>query len=317
MEMVRLPVDVTTVKKILRPIFEQMSRQMPLTQRQASPGLQAIGNILDGPDYAPLSQVDRDLGTIKSIARSQGGLAKVAVGRLDAAVREAAQRGGPEVLSALEEGRAATVAKYGAQAVLEKLRLEPRQTFDQLTSAKDSAVEQLKAVRELAPQEMPKIGRAYLEDLLQTATAEGGFSRGQGLFAKWQQLGPQTKHILFGHPGLVADLDRFFLLAKKVGENPNPSGTGASVALIAQGSLLLTDPITGAATQVGAAALAKLLHSQTFVRALTKGLHVPIGAKGAAAAVTSEILAAAKSAGVVLPMAAESQADQPPARVQR
>ena len=78
----------------------------------------------------------------------------------------------------------------------------------------------------MRPRRLPQVGRAFLEELLQKATAEGGFERAAGLQADWQRLGPETKRLLFRDPAHIKDLDNFFLLAKKMGENPNPSGSG-------------------------------------------------------------------------------------------
>jgi hypothetical protein len=146
-----LPVDLTGPKAALKPLYDQMRRQMPITQQQANPGLKAIENIVNGPDYGPLSQVDRDLSAIKTIAREQGGLAKIAVSRLDAAVTKAAQNGGPGVSDALEQGRAATIAKYGASDVLDRLHPEPVKTINALLGPKDSAIQRLRAVTAQGP----------------------------------------------------------------------------------------------------------------------------------------------------------------------
>jgi hypothetical protein len=311
LESVAFPVELTGVKKMLKPVLDQMRRQMPITQQQANPALKAIANIVeDSPNYAPLSQVDRDLSAIKAIARSQGGLAKMAVARLDEAVRAAAERGGPEAVQALEEGRSATIAKYGTEAVLDKLRTEPRQVFDQLTHAKDSSLEQLRAVREHAPAEMPKIGRAVLEELLSTAQAEGGFSKAQGIYAKWQNLGPQTKQILFGSPATVYDLDQFFLLAKKVAENPNPSGSAYVGALAAHG-YLFKDPMAFMTWEIAGAGLSKLLRSPKAVRALTQGFKVPLSSPDAAKAAAVAITKAAAFEGVT-PIAVPAAAGRTP-----
>jgi hypothetical protein len=69
LEDVALPADVREGKKQLRPIYNQIMRQLPVTQQRASAGLKAIENILNGPDYVPASQLETDLGTIKGIAR--------------------------------------------------------------------------------------------------------------------------------------------------------------------------------------------------------------------------------------------------------
>lgn len=281
-----MPVNLADAKAALRPLYERITRQLPITQQRSSPGLKAIENILNGPDYAPVSQVDMDLGTIKGLARGADlpemrdlsqGVAAQAVKVLHRAVDDAARAAGPQAVEALRAGRAATVAKVGAADTLKKLSAEPVQAYGQLTYRGDAGIDKLRKVAKLAPEELPKVGRAFMEDLINTATAEGGFARAQGLYTKWQALGPQTKAALFKDPALVQDIDRFFLLAKKIGENPNPSGTaGVLTALNATAA-----PATWA--------LAKLFYSRRGVDLLTKGIRIPLGNKAAVAAWVSDV----------------------------
>jgi hypothetical protein len=295
----QLPVDLRMAKAALRPIYERMKRQLPFTQQQASPALKALENIVEGPDYAPVSVVDTDLGALKSLARGaelpelrdvSQGIAAGAVAQLDAAVRAAAAKGGPAAVKALTEGRRATTAKYAAAAVFDKLRQEPVQAFRQATYAKDSGIAYLRELAKLAPAEVPKLGRAYLDDLLQTATAEGGFTRASRVAADWQKLGPQTKTLLFGNR--VADLDRFFLLAKRLAESPNPSGT--ALTLHGTGSLFGTflHPTTGIPYALTTGAVAKLLNSTRGVQLLTQGLRLPAQARVGRAAWVASIVRA-------------------------
>lgn len=310
----QMPVDLKAVKAQLRPLRDRMMRQMPVAQQRADPALHAIQNILDSPDYLPVSMVDMDLSAIKALSRTDGpvrdvsqGLAATAVRTLNAAVDSAVAKGGTAATDALKAGRAATTAKHGVADLVKVLRDEPVQAFQQATWANDSGIDRLNAIAKQAPTAMRQIGRAYLDDLFSKATVEGGFSRGAGLQAQWQKLGPQTKAALF-NKALVKDLDDFFLLAKKIGESPNPSGTGHIVSLGAQGAALVTNPLTGVALQLTGAALSKLLHSKTGVRLLTRGLQVPIGSKAAGASVVSSLTALAKQEGVTLrPVTADAE----------
>lgn len=282
----RMPVDLTKAKDALRPVYSKLTRQLPVTQQRSSPGLKAIENILNGPDYAPVTQVDADLSAIKQLARGgdipemrdiSQGVAAQAVKALHSAVDEAVQFGGPDAIKALAEGRQATRAKYAAADVLKGIRKEPVQAYKQTTFANDAGIAKLREVAKLAPKELPKVGRAYLEDLMATATAEGGFSRAQGLHAKWQALGPETKRALFKDPALVQDIDRFMLLAKKIGENPNPSGTAGVLTAL------------NAASAPATYALSKLFYSRRGVALLTKGIQIPVGNKAAVAAWVSDV----------------------------
>jgi hypothetical protein len=279
-----MTVDLTAAKAALQPIYDQMKRQMPLTQQNASTGLKAIENIVNGPDIAPASLVDADLGAVKGIVRGADaqnlrnvsqGLAAKAVNELSTAVDDAIKQGGKPAIDALRAGRQATTLKYQVAGVLDKVREEPVQAFNQMVYSKDAGIEQLRAVAQHAPKEMPKVGSAFLNDILNTATKDGGFTPGRGA-AKWQALGPETKTLLFKDPAYISDLDNFFTLSKRLAENPNPSGSGYIAALGAQGYAAAANPLVGALTQLGAAGLSKMLHSPAVVRTLVEGLKLSV-----------------------------------------
>lgn len=294
----RLPVDVRKVKVAMKPIYERLTRLYPIAKRQASAGYQAIENIVNGPDFQPLSIADDNLGAIKAVVREADmpelrtvsqGLAAEAVKQLDDAVRHTAREAGVPAISALKGGRAATRVKYRAADVLDDIRTEPVRAYRQAIESNDAAIQQLRETAAFAPKELPTIARAYLDDMLSRATGEGGFSGGARLFADWQRLGPQTKRLLFQDAALVKDLDQFFLLAKKAAENPNPSGTAFQVGLGAQGVVLVTNPILGVSVQIGAAGLAKLLSSPRVVTLLTQGLSIPVSNRVRASAVAAQL----------------------------
>lgn len=304
---VPLAVNVAPAKAALTPLYQQLMREKELVgvlQGGKARTLTALDSLLNGPDLAPLSVVDGALGDLKAMARGAempelrtGGQASAAeaVTHLDAQVRARAAEAGPNVLKALEDGRSATVKKYQAADVLDTLSSEPRKVFDMLTTRKDGALERLKAVQREAPAEIPNVGRAYLEELLNKATSEGGFDHADALFADWQKLGPQTKQILFkGNQGLIAELDNYFLLAKRIAANPNPSGTARVLTAMNLSSTIPTY------------ALAKLLYSPKGVRLLRKGLTIQAGDKAATAAYTAEVSRMAQEAGQLAPAAAQN-----------
>jgi len=207
-------------------------------------------------------------GDVEAIANS--GMPKPRA-RAEEAARPTSPRGA-EGLQLLRDGRTATVAKYDAADVLKALRDEPVQAFNQLTWGNDAGIAQLREVAKLAPDEMPRIGRAYVENMLKEATAEGGFTREASMLRQWQNLGPETKKILFRDPMKIRDLDNFFLLAKKAAENPNPSGSGLIATSSGSVGYAFVNPATGIPMIIGAGALSKLLHSPKAVAALSKGL---------------------------------------------
>lgn len=298
-ENIALPVDMRNVKAELAPIAESMEKTMPQAQIDASPGLKALKQIINGPDYVSASIADQNLSAVKRIARgaesqflrnrSQGVAAK-SVAELGDAVDAAVAKGGKDAIDALKRGREATKVKYEVAETLDKLREEPVQAFHQMVYSKDAAIEQLRDIASHAPGEMPKVGSAFLNDILDTATAQGGFDRASGAWAKWDKLGAETKKVLFKDPKYIKNLDDFFLLAKKLEENPNPSGsafvvqTGAMTAAAATGHLGAT-----AATALSLAGLSKILHSPRAVNLMVNGLKV--SGKVPVAAITAANLA--------------------------
>jgi hypothetical protein len=278
-------VNLAPAKAALKPIYDALMKKRELTgQLLGAEGRAAVAldALVSGADEAPLSVVDAALGDIKGLARgaempelrSAGqGLAAEAVKNLETAVQDTAKAAG--VWDDLRAGRDATIAKWTAAETRDALRAEPVQTFRALTQAGDAAIDKLRDVKKIAPAEMPKIGRAYLDDLIDTATAEGGFSREAKLWAEWSKLGDETKALIFPDASLRGDLDQFFLLGKKMAENPNPSGTGSMVALGAQGAMLWTDPVTGVATALSGAALSKALNSPAVAKLLTQAMQTP------------------------------------------
>lgn len=319
LERQRLAVPLAPTKPLLRQILEPLLRKSELTkQLMGGEGRAAVAldALVNGPDFAPLSVVDSALSDIKAMARGAdmpelrtGGQARAAqvVRILDQQVRARAAQAGPDVLRALEQGRAATKQKFVVADTLDMLSQEPRQVFQQLTQNKDVGVERLRAVARLAPEELPNLSRGVLEDMLQQATAEGGFTHADRLYANWQKLGGETKRMLFPKKGQIADLDQFFLLAKRIKENPNPSGTAQVMNA------------TNLSLGIPSWALAKLLMTPQGVRALTavrvaRGAGTPVAARTLA---LTNLAKAAQSADVpldVIPVFADGSAATTPER---
>lgn len=316
----KFAVDLRSVKKgPLKSIHEDLRAQNESVPFQDGTGkakaLRALDKLMAGPDFQPLSVTDKVLGELKSMARgadmpelrTQGqGIAAQAVKELDALVRARASQAGPEVLKALEEGRSATVSKYATADVLDLLSGEPGQVFKQLTQSKDVGLKRLREVQKLAPNEMPNVARAYLEDLMQTATQEGGFGHADRLWSDWNKLGMETKAVLFKNPALVKSLDDFFMLAKKIKENPNPSGTAQIPKFT----------FAEAFAAVPAWAAAKIMMTPAGVKALTQARVLASRPSVASRSlVMGQIGKAAQSAGVPLEsIPAFAEQDRPATR---
>lgn len=266
-----LAVDLRPVKSTMVKQYQELLRESqvaPLMGQKAE-ALRVLDRLMRGPDMETLSVADAALSGLKSFTRTNGalktpgqGVIAGAVSQLDAMVRKAATDAGPDAIGALNAGRAATIAKYKVDELLETLSDEPRKVFEHLTRQKDGAIETLRLVKQHSPQELPKIGRAFLEELMGKAAGEGGFQHADALWNQWRNLGAETKRLLF--PRLTPDLDRFFFMSKMIARNPNPSGTATQLT-----SRWGVTAIAGLAPNW---AIAKLMYTPAGVRLMTKAI---------------------------------------------
>jgi hypothetical protein len=208
---VGMPVHLATEKAMLDPLYRRLKRESELVPLQGDKAraLVALDRLMTGPDVESLSIVDAALGDLKAMARSEipelrtagQGVAAAAVKRLSAAVDRAAAKAGPAAVEALEAGRRATVAKYEATGIYNKLRDEPVGTFRQLTQPKDAAIDFLRQFADHAPESLPEMGRALLEQWAELTPAKRADA--------WRGLGAESKRRLFGSDAQVARLDDF------------------------------------------------------------------------------------------------------------
>lgn len=324
-EKIKIPVDMRPLKAAFKDQLESMGRWLSPADRNASAGYRALESIVEGPDFLAASEAEKGLGGLKELARTTGenpDLRDVnsAIGArssqllqesIDQAVLRA--RGGAEALPELQAGRQFHAEKMDLwQNVAKKLRDEPVQAFNQMTWDHDSGLQFLERVAQEAPQDMPKLGRAWIESTLKKATSAGDFRRTDSLWRDWDNLGDGTKKILFPNPGLRSELDNFFLLAKKGGEQVNPSGSALVGSLIAGGAYLLKNPISGLVLNIPAGAVASMLHSPAGIRALMNGLKIPLANKGAANAAAARILELAQQPGLTPEQPQLQQKARPP-----
>lgn len=279
-----MTVNLGAARKTLQPVYEQMMRSAQLappmgTQARALTAIDRLMTVQG--QHAPLSVVDDALSDLKAALRTApdqlgrgAGALRLVVSTLDKQVMAAAEKAGPEAVKALRAGRAATIEKYAYDSLLGRLSEEPKRAANTLTARADTSVELLRELQKYAPDELPKLGRAYVDELLQTATREGGFQKAQGVYGQWANLGESTKALLFT-PEVKQNLDRFFLLAKKMAESPNPSGTSLVGIASGTGAYTVMDPMTGVPMLLGAGALSKLLHSKTGTNLVTRLMSTP------------------------------------------
>lgn len=298
----RAAFDMRPHKEALRPLLEELQREREITGSllgQKGKAAVALESLINGPDFAPVSSVDAALGSLKGLARGAAspalrnrgqGVAARVVGELESGLQARVKELGGDMAQALGEGRAATKAKYRVADVLKQLPTEPARVFKQLTARDDSGIRKLRAVAAEVPDEIPNIARATLEGLLESASKGGTpFENAQLAWANWQRLGAETRARLFPGEGQIKAINNFFLLAKKISENPNPSGTANVAASL--------NPMKA----LPAWAVAKILYAPDGPARLSKAqILLKSPSRSARALALGELAHSARSAGVAV-----------------
>jgi hypothetical protein len=290
--LVSLPVDLRPLKSATQDMYRQLVRSNAVAPLQGgkAEALRALDRVQNGPDHVSLTTADAALSDLKAVARSTTpdartpgqAIAATVVKDFHRIVDDVAKRAGPDAVAALNEGRAATKVKTGADKVRRLLfgkdpeAAEPGAVYRRLVARDDTAVNRLRMIARETPNEVRGIARAFLDDLIDTATAEGGFARADKLWADWQRLGPETRKLLFT-PEHAAALDKYFLLAKRIGQNPNPSGSARSLTLINVGASLPANIVS------------RLLYTPQGANLLARGVQLPVQNPTAVATFTGQM----------------------------
>jgi hypothetical protein len=286
-EDIALPVDLSDAQRQLKPIYDRIVTNLGLVKAQMMPGFQALENIVNSKPFQPAMDVEEWLGAVKKLAREgsgrSAGAAKKAISEVQGAVDDAVSAADdPNALQYLQYGRFSRHAQAGADAVLDELRAEPVNAFEQLTTRRDKGIDLLRTVASTTkPETMRALGRAWLEDAFRKATSQGGFGGAKELWSRWVELGDSTKGIIF-EPGLKDELDKFFLGARMMADNTfNPSKSTVLGHIIGSTVAMVASPHYGVPYNVGWGAVAKLLRSRAGVELLTKGIQTPTNSAAA------------------------------------
>lgn len=231
MRSIAIPVDMRPIKEAIRPIYQRMTKWMEPSKQHASGGLQAMKSILEGDDFLAAVDAEDGLSGLKRLGRegefegvggsefqssmrdiNQGvgaNASRMLQDAIDTAIARAPHEPG-RALQMLRRGREVTRGKYEVADIVRQFRKEPVQAFKQLTYAGDAGVAYLNEVARSAPKEMGKIGRALVDDIMNSATGKGDLSDALQQANMWRKLGDKTKAFLIKDPKTRAGLDNYF-----------------------------------------------------------------------------------------------------------
>ena len=181
---------------------------------------------------------------------------------------------------------------------LVKLVRQPVNAYRRLTQEGDTRAKLLERIGKLTPKELPKMGRAYVEDILQTWRDTGESLPTQGVATKmwndWHKLGDEAKKKLFPLPHVRENWDHFFEGVRRIAANPNPSGTATVNQSLAQfatpaGLYAAGSPVLATISAIAPSALAALMYTPRGAALMRKGFRIPAGDIAAATAWSNQV----------------------------
>lgn len=276
---IALPVDISAAKAKLQPIRDLIMQELPVGQQQYSKGLHAIQQILDGPDVQPASIVDRNLSAIKQIEREAVTpktkfLANRALDALSPQVDKAVAAGGPDATKALQAGRSLWKDQAQTLDLIDSIGGNAKGTdgqvavSDHLLTPRDANYPDLQRVLKVAPGARRDLADAAMGKVFgKSLENEGAYTSPARAADTWNRIGDQTKAALF-EPQHVKDVDAFMSLSKRLSANPNPSGSGAVVAMVQAGLASIAHPAAGVSAVAFGRPLAKVLFDPEGASAL-------------------------------------------------
>jgi hypothetical protein len=298
-ERIGLPVDLRQAKQILTPLYERLLREKeiaPASMGGKAQALLALDRMMNGPDVAPASVVDGALSDLKAMARTDipelrttgQGIVAQAIKLLEPKLQEAVRRGAGGDARARGRARQHAGEALGPATCCGNSSATMRiaRAGDHLSQAHGAEgqrnVSLLRKVQRARAGANAEARRAGISSSSWTRRRrEGGFDKAGRLQAEWQRLGPQTKTILFQEPDQRKALDNFFLLAKRIAENPNPSGTAH------------VNNVFNWFSSIGTYPAAKLLYTPGGAQFLARFM------SGRAPATAQQLTAAARAAGLL------------------
>lgn len=288
------PTDMKAVKATAKPMLDQLKKQMGIAVSKTSPILSMVEDIVNGPDVVSLRTAKSNISAIQDFARNEAGVMRKPAQALSAqlvspfhdAIDSAAQGVGPDAYQALQDGNAATRAKYDLAKAIPgsylKRDVPPNnlaQLHDLLTKNEDAQFPALQKVVAHVPAAAPGIARATIEDIFRGVTEGGGISKVQTAINKWNDLGPQTKQLLFG-ADTTQEVDNLLQYAKMAVSESNPSGTAPTAQVMALFAMMAHNPMAGITAMAGARQLAKGIFSPETASTIRQTGRVPLPGPG-------------------------------------
>lgn len=312
---VAIPVDTEPFRAAAKELYDHMKLSSSL-QRHSSNAWSTLNELMQQPRHIPAALAEEMLGLIKGDARAAKGLdagrLKFLVSKFQPVVDDALRQADPTLAKAVEKGRGWTAKQKETERISQQVtgvskqsseqamlrEPEPVNVYQRLTQEGDKRARLLERLQKTTPKELPKLGRAYVEDVLQSWRDTGESMPTQGVAQKmwndWHALGDEAKKKMFPTPMVKQNWDEFFDGVRQIARNPNPSGTAKTGASLMQFGAAgkaweSGHPVMAVISGLGPSAIAAMMYTPRGAAILRKGFRIPAGDIAKAAAWSNQV----------------------------
>jgi hypothetical protein len=313
---VSIPVDTQPFRAAAKDLYDHMQALTSSAARHSSNAYAALSGLMSQERYIPAAAAEEILSVLKADARTatgrDAGRLKFLISKFQPVVDNALLNADPSLLRAVQKGRQWTAKQKVTERVHQQLtgvsktpvegaqirEPEPVNAYRRITQEGDTRAKLLERIGKLAPKELPKVGRAYVEDILQTWRDTGESLPTQGVATKmwndWHKLGDEAKKKLFPLPHVRENWDHFFEGVRRIAANPNPSGTATTTMSLGQfgtaaGLYAAGSPVWATLSLIGPSAVAALMYTPRGAALMRKGFRIPAGNIAAATAWSNQV----------------------------
>ena len=313
---VSIPVDTRPFRAAAKDLYDHMQALTSSAARHSSNAYAALSGLMAQERYIPAAAAEEILSVLKADARTatgrDAGRLKFLISKFQPVVDNALLNADPSLLKAVQKGRQWTAKQKVTERVHQQLtgvsktpvegaqirEPEPVNAYRRITQEGDTRAKLLERIGKLAPKELPKVGRAWVEDILETWRQTGESLPTPGVATKmwndWHAMGAETKKKLIPLPHVRENWDHFFEGVRRIAANPNPSGTATTLMSLGQfegaGRLYAAgNPVWATLSAITPSAVAALMYTPKGAALMRKGFRIPAGNIAAATAWSNQV----------------------------
>lgn len=292
-------VDLKTAQLKLRDLYKQLAaspEKLPL-RGDLHQAAMTLDEVMKLDNTVPFMVAET--GVLSPLKTVQRGFAKnsrewnviqEAIDAVDEQVMAGARAGGQGVEDMIKQARLKTAQMHEVM----DFKMEPTSVArlgKQVVAPGDTGIETTRRIQQYAPEVLPDVGRAAIDELFAPSLVKDGITKVDSLLNRWMAIGDETKRAYFADaikrdPNFLSDMDNLTLALSRLSNKINASNSTGTAAGVAHGvnAVWAQNPALSVLFEAYGGVIPVVMRNPKVVRLLTRGLQLPTNAVAARAA---------------------------------